>query len=143
MICLCSHHLLFGPLLLVMPSTRSSKRQTRLAFTPLPSSSPQAAQLPTELRPRVAALRYDAFQTPAKRRRVENSEIERQLQSSGSHIENSFAMMRQDTTTPSPLKRSGGFVKRGYHLLPTPEASSQVLHGGPGILTDKVFHPFH
>lgn len=93
------------------------KWQTRLTFSPLPSSSPAAAGYPEQLQGRAAAIGYDNPGRPVKKRRVDND-------SSGS-------------TMPSPASSSPvpGFTQRsntGVMLsfnevaLPTPVASSQV-----------------
>ncbi|KAL8644526.1 MAG: hypothetical protein Q9210_007209 [Variospora velana] len=55
-----------------MVSLRSSKRkqQTRLNFTPLPSSSPATSDLPEYIQTRAANIRYDATASPTKKRRL-------------------------------------------------------------------------
>ncbi|KAK4992247.1 hypothetical protein LTR50_001227 [Elasticomyces elasticus] len=54
--------------------SQSSKRkqQTRLSFTPLPSSSPAASKYPEQIRDRAAAVTYNGSPGPAKRRRIED-----------------------------------------------------------------------
>lgn len=105
-----------------MPSVRSSKRQTRLAFTPVPSSSPQAVKLPSSLRSRAAAISYDGIESPTKRRKIAH------LPGSG------ISSIPVSTASPpsmsfSPFARMPGAVKLQSHLLPTPEASSQARNG--------------
>ncbi|KAL8826874.1 MAG: hypothetical protein Q9170_007238, partial [Blastenia crenularia] len=49
----------------------STRKQTRLTFTPLPSSSPGAsADLPEQVANRVANVRYDTMASPTKKRRL-------------------------------------------------------------------------
>lgn len=55
------------------PSRRSARRpprQTRLNFTPLPSSSPAAANLSPDVRNRATAVDYVGSPSPAKRRKI-------------------------------------------------------------------------
>ena len=109
-----------------MPSVRSSKRQTRLPFTPVPSSSPQVANLPSSLRSRAAAISYDGIESPTKRRKIAH------LPGSG------ISSISVSTASPpsmsfSPFARMPGAVKRQSHLLPTPEASSQARNGQSAI----------
>lgn len=56
-----------------MRSSASRKRQTRLAFTPLPSSSPAAKDYPQQIRDRAAAVTYDGSPGPTKRRRLDTT----------------------------------------------------------------------
>lgn len=51
-----------------LPSRR--RRQTRLAFTPLPSSSPAAASYPSQIRERAAAVEYTGSPAAKKRKVV-------------------------------------------------------------------------
>ena len=59
-----------------MPATRSStrKRQTRLAFTPLPSSSPAIADDPSHGQGRAAFVRYSDRSSPMKKRRLKDDD---------------------------------------------------------------------
>jgi hypothetical protein len=105
-----------------MPSVKSSKRQTRLAFTHVPSSSPQAVKLPSSLRSRAAAISYDGIESPTERRKIAH------LPGSG------ISSIPVSTASPpsmsfSPFARMPGAVKLQSHLLPTPEASSQARNG--------------
>lgn len=93
------------------------KWQTRLTFSPLPSSSPAAAGYPEEVQGRAATIGYDSPGRPIKKRRVDND-------SSNS------AMLSPVSSSPAP-----GFIKRyitgmvssfNEVALPTPVASSQV-----------------
>ncbi|KAI9667286.1 MAG: hypothetical protein M1821_000100 [Bathelium mastoideum] len=54
------------------PSTRASrpKKQARLQFTPLPSSSPQSANYHAQIRDRAAAVTYEGSPSSNKRRRI-------------------------------------------------------------------------
>ncbi|KAL1302387.1 hypothetical protein AAFC00_002788 [Neodothiora populina] len=53
------------------PSKRS--RQSRLVFSPLPSSSPASSQYNKQIRDRAAAVRIEDSPSPAKRRRVRDA----------------------------------------------------------------------
>ncbi|KAL9018032.1 MAG: hypothetical protein Q9185_004634 [Variospora sp. 1 TL-2023] len=94
-----------------MVSLRSSKRkqQTRLSFTPLPSSSPTPSDLPESIQTRAANIRYDATASPTKKRRLGTAPT----LSSSRHIDLNL--------TASAAKGSA----RGT-ALPTPEPSSQL-----------------
>lgn len=57
-----------------MPSSRASrKHQARLAFTPLPSSSPATTPYNQQIRERAAAVTYDGSPGPSKRRKVRDA----------------------------------------------------------------------
>ncbi|MCJ1402019.1 hypothetical protein MMC11_005238 [Xylographa trunciseda] len=126
-----------------MPSTRSSKKQTRLAFTPLPSSSPQTASLPSHLQTRAASVRYDELVSPTKRRRLLNAASspeptnhnrpETPSRSSGqdsdvAHDSKGAPIMQSPFKRPwSSTKTSS--LKRINRGLPTPNPSSQLQPG--------------
>ncbi|KAF2238782.1 hypothetical protein EV356DRAFT_504090 [Viridothelium virens] len=59
------------------PAMKSSrpKRQTRLTFSPLPSSSPQSSKYPPQIRDRAAAVAYEGSPSPAKRRKIDKAGI--------------------------------------------------------------------
>lgn len=102
-----------------MPSLprRSTKvRQTRLAFTPLPSSSPTAATYSSPVRDRLAGVRYENPSTPSKRRRVESSP---QAEPNDAEELNSAALMGTPSTKQTDRDRTST-------MLPTPVKSSQV-----------------
>ncbi len=93
------------------------KWQTRLTFSPLPSSSPATAGYPEQLQGRAAAIGYDSPGRPIKKRRVDND------------LSNS-AMLSPISSSPVP-----GFTQRfitgvissfNEVALPTPVASSQL-----------------
>ena len=87
-----------------MPRTRNSigKRQTRLAFTPLPSSSPAAKNYPDQIQQRAAAVRYEDPTSPSRR-------------------------LRSKQLLPSDLTLDGGNISSVEKMtLPTPAASSQA-----------------
>ena len=88
-----------------MPSTRAStrKKQTRLTFTPVPSSSPQ--------RP-IANIRVDESSSPAKKRRIESDFSPAALHGSPFHKNDIRVVVDSPSTKPTQL--------------PTPAASSQV-----------------
>jgi len=93
------------------------KWQTRLTFSPLPSSSPAAAGYSEQSQGRAAAIGYDSPGRPIKKRRVDND------------LSNS-AMLSPVSSSPVP-----GFTRRSITgmissfnevALPTPIASSQA-----------------
>ncbi|KAI4265686.1 MAG: hypothetical protein L6R35_007064 [Caloplaca aegaea] len=94
-----------------MVSLRSSKRkqQTRLAFTPLPSSSPTPSDLPGYIQTRAANIHYDATASPTKKRRLGTAPT----LSGSRHID--FDL------TAAAAKGSARAT-----ALPTPEPSSQL-----------------
>ncbi|KAI4120895.1 MAG: hypothetical protein LQ341_007486 [Variospora aurantia] len=94
-----------------MVSLRSSKRkqQTRLTFTPLPSSSPAPSDLPEYIQTRAANIRYDATASPTKKRRLGTAPS----LSSSRHID-------FDLTAAAAKGSAQGTA------LPTPEPSSQL-----------------
>ncbi|KAK3721564.1 hypothetical protein LTR37_003120 [Vermiconidia calcicola] len=55
---------------------RSSKRQARLAFSPLPSSSPAAKGYNKQIQERAAAVSLDALSSSAKRRKLRDNDLE-------------------------------------------------------------------
>ncbi|KAL9001827.1 MAG: hypothetical protein Q9188_005215 [Gyalolechia gomerana] len=95
-----------------MVSHRSSKKkqQTRLSFTPLPSSSPAATDLPEHTQTRIANVRYDLMASPTKKRRLAPP-------SSGT----SELGFRVNVPAANDSTIGGA--------LPTPEPSSQIQAG--------------
>lgn len=117
-----------------MPSNRAStrKRQTRLAFTPLPSSSPAAAKYSSQIQDRAAAVRYSDPSTPSKRRRLTGHLRDGATSSpngtpgtdsSGGRV--NFAVMVTSSSPSMGAKIAGGGFPE-LKLPPTPIASSQV-----------------
>ncbi|MCJ1478867.1 hypothetical protein MMC13_007551 [Lambiella insularis] len=117
-----------------MPSTRSSrssKRQTRLAFTPLPSSSPQASSLSSGIRTRAAAVRYGSLESPTKRQRIVDTagladtsgprtpHRPKEAPTAGNVLVESMPLL-------SPFKWPWSAAKKRGDTLPTPDASSQL-----------------
>lgn len=97
----------------VMVSHRSSKKkqqQTRLSFTPLPSSSPAATDLPEHTQTRIANVRYDLMASPTKKRRLAPP-------SSGT------SELGFPVNVPAANESTIGGA------LPTPEPSSQIQAG--------------
>lgn len=95
-----------------MPSSSSSTRkQTRLSFSPLPSSSPAASDLPEQIQNRAAAVRYDAFGSPTKKRRI---------------VPPRSGQGKLDFESRMPIKKHYGGSDDASAPLPTPEPSSQV-----------------
>lgn len=123
-----------------MPSTRSSTRkmQTRLKFTPLPSSSPAAAKYPTQIQERAASIRYNELSSPTKRRRLEEG-VGNKLQSGtgGAHNKSPLKDSLLAATALSPTTRRNHKDTSSVGAPPTPIASSQILNSGmrPGIST--------
>ena len=128
-----------------MPPTRSSKKQTRLAFTPLPSSSPQSASLPSHLQTRAASVRYDDSASPTKRRRVSDIAATPKITtvSSPSRLAGSIQDSdvvhgsEEDRIMQSPFKRPWSSnktrsLKRINRGLATPDPSSQLHLDEPG-----------
>lgn len=111
-----------------MPSLRSSnrKQQTRLSFSPLPSSSPAAADYPER---RVAAVRYDHSPSPSKKQRVGyTSSSKPVLSPAKSYSSNTPTRSSQVVIViDSPLrqKEHEDFSHSTQIALPTPLASSQ------------------
>lgn len=87
-----------------MRETRSAtkKKQTRLAFAPIPSSSPVAAAFANETQRQVAAVRYEQPLTPSKLPRIALS-------------------------SPLKFKSSPESSRDGKMALPTPAPSSQMV----------------
>lgn len=125
-----------------MPSTRSSTRklQTRLTFTPLPSSSPAAVKYPIQIQEPAASVRYNDPSSPTKRRRLGHG-IGNKVQSRISRVQ-----------PKSPSKDSGsaltvqsptmGRYKKEKHSIgapPTPIASSQTLNSATGLGISTTF----
>ena len=88
------------------------KRQTRLTFTPLPSSSPAAKAYPPQIQQRGAAVRYEDFSSPTGKGRIASN------LSFTSHLTSDLGHTSQ-----------GRRLRSGNISLPTPEASSQVGAG--------------
>ena len=131
-----------------MPSTRSSsrKKQTRLSFTPLSSSSPAAAEYPSQIQERAAAVRYYDLSSPTKKRRVAHSlgdGVSRSLSKPHDFTSPSrrtgIAVMLQSTS-----KMPGENPKLPHEGLLTPGPSSQIQHGqgNDGELTSRICYPF-
>ncbi|MCJ1429961.1 hypothetical protein MMC29_007876, partial [Sticta canariensis] len=88
------------------------KRQTRLTFTPLPSSSPAAKAYPAQIQQRGAAVCYEDFSSPTRKGRIAgNLPVTSHLSSNLGHTS------------------QGRRLRSGNISLPTPEASSQVGSG--------------
>ncbi|CAL8574082.1 hypothetical protein XPA_000055 [Xanthoria parietina] len=97
-----------------MESRRSSRRkqQTRLSFNPLPTSSPAASALPTQIQSRAAAVRYDTMASPTKKRRLRSSSGQAKLDFNAAPVH-----MIHDSSASNQMG------------LPTPEPSSQIEAG--------------
>lgn len=93
------------------------KWQTRLTFSPLPSSSPAAAEYPEQLQGGAAAIGYDSPGRPIKKRRVDND------------LSNP-AMLSPVSSSPvlgfTQRSITGVMSSSNEVALPTPVASSQV-----------------
>ena len=112
-----------------MPRPRK-KRQTRLTFAPLSSSSPAASQYPDQIKERAAAVRYDNHDSAAKKMRL-NATSSSQARSSSSPFTYSSpkVIIKSPPKEASQSKEPCIFSKTA---LPTPAASSQVGDLGPG-----------
>ncbi|MCJ1437880.1 hypothetical protein MMC27_007267 [Xylographa pallens] len=132
-----------------MPSIRSSKKQTRLAFTPLPSSSPQSASLPSHLQTRAASVRYDDSASPTKRRRVLDIAATPKITTVSSpsklvaSTQVSDAVSEEDSVMQSPFKRPWSSKKtspskRINRGLPTPDPSSQLQLEEPDSYSESI-----
>lgn len=112
-----------------MPRPRK-KRQTRLTFSPLSSSSPAASQYPDQIRERAAAVRYDNLGRPAKKMRPNStSSGQAKLNSSSFTYSSPKVVVDSPPKEASQSKEPCIFSKTA---LPTPAASSQVEDLGPG-----------
>ncbi|PNS19392.1 hypothetical protein CAC42_2569 [Sphaceloma murrayae] len=89
-------------------STR--KRQARLAFTPLPSSSPASAPYHKQIRERAAAVGYEGSPSTAKRRKITD-----------------FTQHRGDPPTTAD--------EDGDNVLPTPDNSSRPSELSAQVIT--------
>lgn len=119
------------------------KRQTRLTFSPLSSSSPAASSYPNQIKERAAALRYDNHGRSAKKRRNNgHSPAQPNLDSISSP---SFIYSNPKVVIESPPKVALSTKKPSIFnrtALPTPEASSQVeenmeKRGEPSTATNE------
>ena len=111
-----------------MPRPRK-KRQTRLTFSPLSSSSPAASQYPDQIKERAAAVRYDNHGRSAKRLRPSTRS------SSQARLTSSFTYSSPKVLIESPPKEASKSKEPSIFnktALPTPAASSQVEDLGPG-----------
>ncbi|KAL8793976.1 MAG: hypothetical protein Q9195_003489 [Heterodermia aff. obscurata] len=110
-----------------MPRPRK-KRQTRLTFSPLSSSSPAASQYPDQIRERAAAVRYDNHGRAAKKIRLNGT-------SSGqARLISSFTSSSPKVVIESPPKEASKSKEPFIFskiALPTPAASSQAEDLGP------------
>ena len=114
----------------MMPSTcrNNRKKQTRLSFTPLPSSSPTTVKHPNQAEPRIAAVLY---QDPTKTQRLAKAPTDGILSNQSKAVDLRSSSNRTDIAvilrTRNKDKSENGVIS--YEGLPTPTASSQVEHG--------------
>ena len=109
-----------------MPSTtrRSQrKKQTRLAFTPVPSSSPVKSKYSDSIQSRLANVSYDGASSARKRGVSESTDST--AQELGTNIEDN-AEQRKAEDAPKKAHKTLGHNGTG---LPSPLRSSQVLNG--------------
>ena len=105
----------------------SRKRQTRLTFSPLPSSSPAAAKYPEQVQERAASVRYDASAHPSKKRRLGDGSSGRGLLSPASSSPASkIGKGLNVASAHGTAKPRGGNMIFSRPSLPTPTASSQI-----------------
>ena len=121
-----------------MPATRSSnrKRQTRLAFTPLPTSSPQAAKYPAQVKERAAAVRYDEYGSPSKKRRLSagaDGATSNKPGDGNKHVnsEDPFSDSSVTAVGSSPSRKLNQISLSSGQPLLTPLPSSQILASRP------------
>ena len=106
------------------------KRQTRLTFSPLSSSSPAASHYPDQIKERAAAVRYDNHGRAAKKIRLNGTSSDRaRLNSSLLTSSSPKVVIESPPKEASQLKEPCIFSKTA---LPTPAASSQVEDFEPG-----------
>ena len=120
-----------------MSSLRSSKKkQTRLAFSPFPSSSPQAAAHSPHIRERAAAVKYEDFESPTKKRKLQSGRLDAFFENSSVAA---AASGQESHSAPSKSTREDNkdFLGNGKLGLPTPAPSSQVL--GTGDISRFLF----
>lgn len=109
------------------------KQQTRLTFSPLPSSSPAASDYPEKIQRRAAADGYDQSPSPSKKRRVYNV-LPRQtvVTAAKSHGLNTPINSSQSAPGIRSSKSKKDLRKDQFSdeaALPTPLASSQTEVG--------------
>lgn len=85
-----------------MARSKSSK-QSRLAFTPLPSSSPASKGLPKQVRDRAAAVSIDASSNPVRRRRIAQ-DVRADYDDEGDEIKKMDAMANHLPTPTASLE---------------------------------------
>ncbi|KAH0287659.1 hypothetical protein KCU62_g5782, partial [Aureobasidium sp. EXF-3399] len=95
---------------------RSSKRQTRLTFDPLPTSSPAPSDMSQSVRDRAATVRFEGA-TPSKRRKVRDAPGASSLSSA---------------IVPDILKES---------LPPTPDLTGPTTSFGASAVSDDEIRP--
>lgn len=102
---------------------QTQKRQTRLSFTPLPSSSPSAKTYPEGIQNRLVNVRYE---TPFKgRKKMEEAEPKTPAQAGGEGRHDPILLdSSQDTDLGQGMPKSVQTVQH-EPALPTPVASSQ------------------
>ena len=107
-----------------MPRPRK-KRQTRLTFSPLPSSSPAASSYPNQVQERAASVRYDKDGRPAKKRRLDGTSSSQPSAFSSSPVihTNPRVVVKSPSKGASISKQPSIFSGAA---LPTPAPSSQV-----------------
>ncbi|KAL8734617.1 MAG: hypothetical protein Q9181_003133 [Wetmoreana brouardii] len=124
-----------------MPPLKASrcKKQTRLRFTPPPSSSPAASDLPEQTQLRAAAVRYAAMESPTKKRRLAPAnpgqkipQLDLTIPSSTSHRNRTH-----DMALPTPAPSSQVEVQQEEVILGEPLTSSSSSDGEDDIVTPR------
>lgn len=96
-----------------MPSKRDKrKRQTQLALSPLPSSSPAAKDYHEQIQGRAAAVRYDHSPVPAKRRKTD----------ADTHMQAPLA-----TPVSTSQRQHNDHIENEIHLRSKPQSDLDVL----------------
>ena len=103
------------------------KRQTRLNFTPLPSSSPTVTHLSPQYRDRAAANTYDGYPSPLKRQRLRKTNAQDPISDTDDDTalgKGSSLIDLTDIFSDRSNKVDGALGD--LQALPTPEPSSQL-----------------
>ncbi|KAI5243883.1 hypothetical protein E4T43_03986 [Aureobasidium subglaciale] len=105
---------------------RSSKRQTRLTFDPLPTSSPAPSDMSLSVRDRAATVRFEGA-SPIKRRKVHDAPGASSLATTHtSQIPDKILPPTPDATGPG--NSFGASVVSDDEVRPTPRLSSRKSH---------------
>ncbi|KAL8698446.1 MAG: hypothetical protein Q9201_006571 [Fulgogasparrea decipioides] len=124
-----------------MPPFKVSRRkqQTRLSFTPLPSSSPAALDLPGQIQNRAATVQYDAMESPTKKRRLAPANPGQRIPQFD--LTTSSSMSHRDRThemaLPTPDPSSQAEPKQEEPILGAPPSASSSSDEEDDIVTPR------